>query len=82
LKDIYWAEQHLAKALLKIAKGATSPDLKAAFESHLEETKNHITRVEKAFESIGEKAKPVKCEAMAGLLKEAEELMSETDKGT
>jgi ferritin-like metal-binding protein YciE len=82
LKDIYWAEQHLTKALPKMAKGATSPDLKAAFESHLEETNNHITRLEQAFESIGEKAKAVKCEAMAGLLKEAEELLSETDKGT
>jgi ferritin-like metal-binding protein YciE len=82
LKDIYWAEKHLAKALPKMAKGATSPDLKAAFESHLEETNNHINRVEQAFASIGEKATAVKCEAMAGLLKEAEELMSETDKGT
>jgi ferritin-like metal-binding protein YciE len=82
LKDAYWAEQHLVKALPKMAKGATSPDLKGAFESHLEETKNHVTRLEQAFESIGEKAKAVKCEAMAGLLKEAEELMSETDKGT
>jgi ferritin-like metal-binding protein YciE len=82
LKDIYWAEQHLAKALPKMAKGATSPDLKAAFESHLKETTNHATRLEQAFEAMGEKAKAVKCEAMAGLLKEAEELMSETEKGT
>jgi ferritin-like metal-binding protein YciE len=82
LKDIYWAEQHLAKSLPKMAKGATSADLKNAFETHLEQTKNHATRLEQAFEIIGEKAKAVKCEAMAGLLKEAEELMSETEKGT
>src|ERR1700760_2487350 len=82
LKDIYWAEQHLAKALPKMIKGATSADLKEAITAHLEETKNHVTRVESAFDSIGEKAKAVKCEAMSGLLKEAEELLSETDKGT
>lgn len=82
LKDIYWAEQHLAKSLPKMAKGATSDDLRKAFETHLEETKNHATRLEQVFESIDEKAKAVKCEAMAGLLKEAEELMSETEKGT
>ena len=82
LKDIYWAEQHLAKALPKMIKGATSDELKQAITSHLEETQNHVTRLESAFESIGEKAKAVKCEAMAGLLKEAEELLSETDKGT
>jgi ferritin-like metal-binding protein YciE len=82
LKDIYWAEQHLVKALPKMAKGATSADLKQAFEHHLQETENHVTRLEQIFESIGEKAKAVKCEAMAGLLKEAEELMSETEKGT
>jgi len=82
MKDIYWAEQHLAKALPKMIKGATSEDLKKTITDHLEQTKNHVTRLESAFESIGEKAKPVKCLAMEGLLKEAEELLSETDKGT
>ena len=82
MKDIYWAEQHLAKALPKMIKGATSDELKQAITDHLEQTKNHVTRLESAFESIGEKAKAVKCEAMAGLLKEAEELLTETDKGT
>jgi ferritin-like metal-binding protein YciE len=61
LKDIYWAEQHLAKALPKMAKAATSPDLKAAFEKHLGETNGQIQRLDKAFASIGEKAKAVKC---------------------
>jgi len=82
LKDIYWAEQHLVKALPKMSKGATSDELKQAINDHLEQTKNHISRLESAFESIGEKAKAVKCEAMAGLLKEADELLEETDKGT
>jgi len=82
VKDIYWAEQHLAKALPKMIKGATSEDLKQTIADHLEQTKNHVTRLESVFESIGEKAKSVKCLAMEGLLKEAEELLSETDKGT
>src|ERR1700712_5874434 len=82
IKDIYWAEQHLAKALPKMIKGATSEDLKNTITNHLEETKNHLTRLDNVFASIGEKAKAVKCEAMAGLLKEADELLEDTDKGT
>ena len=82
VKDIYWAEQHLAKALPKMIKGATSEDLKQTITAHLEETKNHVTRLESAFASLGEKPKAVKCLAMEGLLKEADELLSETDKGT
>jgi len=82
LKDIYWAEKNLAKALPKMIKGATSEELKTTIQNHLDETENHITRVEAVFKSIGEKASAVKCEAMAGLLKEAEELLSETEKGT
>lgn len=82
LKDIYWAEKHLAKALPKMIKGATSEELKTTIQNHLTETENHIVRVESVFESIGEKAVAVKCEAMAGLLKEAEELLTETEKGT
>jgi ferritin-like metal-binding protein YciE len=82
MKDIYWAEQHLTKALPKMIKGATSEELKQTITDHLEQTKNHVARMESAFESIGEKAKAVKCLAMEGLLKEADELLSETDKGT
>ena len=82
LKDIYWAEKHLAKALPKMAKNATSEELRTAIQNHLAETENQITRLESAFASIGEKAVAVKCEAMAGLLKEGEEIMSETEKGT
>lgn len=82
LKDIYWAEQHLVKALPKMMKGATSDDLKNTIQQHLTETEGHVSRLEQVFESIGEKARAVKCEAMDGLLKEAEELLKETDKGT
>lgn len=82
LKDILWAEEHLHKNLPKMAKGATSEELKKAFEAHREETAGHIDRLKQVFESIGEKAQAVKCEAMAGLLKEAEELWEDSDKGT
>ncbi|QEC76481.1 YciE/YciF ferroxidase family protein [Mucilaginibacter ginsenosidivorax] len=82
LKDIYWAEKHLAKALPKMAKAATSDELRAAIENHLSETERQITRLEDAFASIDEKAVAVKCEAMAGLLKEGEEIITETEKGS
>jgi len=82
LKDIYWAEKHLAKALPKMAKAATSEELRTAIENHLEETENHITRLESAFDSIDEKAVAKKCEAMAGLIKEGDEIVTETEDGT
>ena len=82
IKDIYWAEKHLAAALPKMIKGATSEDLKTTISNHLEETKNHVTRLESVFASIGEKAVAKKCLAMEGLLNEATELLSDTDKGT
>jgi ferritin-like metal-binding protein YciE len=82
LKDIYWAEKHLTSALPKMAKAATSNELRTAIENHLSETENHVTRLEQAFDSIGEKAVAKKCEAMAGLIKEGEEIISDTEKGT
>ncbi|MES2377647.1 MAG: ferritin-like domain-containing protein [Bacteroidota bacterium] len=82
LKDIYWAEKHLAKALPKMAKAATSDELREAILTHKTETENHITRLEDAFKSIGEKAVAVKCEAMAGLLKEGDEIVEETETGS
>lgn len=82
LKDIYWAEKHLVAALPKMIKGATSEDLKETISNHLEETKNHVARLESVFESIGEKAAAKKCLAMEGLLNEAAELLEDTDKGT
>ena len=81
LKDIYWAEKELLKAIPKMIKNATSEELADALTSHLQVTKNHVTRLEKVFASIGEKAEAKKCEAMAGLLKEGGEIMEETEKG-
>lgn len=82
LKDIYWAEKHLTTALPKMAKAATSNELRTAIENHLAETENHVTRLEQAFQSIGEKAVAKKCEAMAGLIKEGNEIVTETEKGS
>lgn len=82
LKDIYWAEKHLAKALPKMAKAATSEELRAAIETHLAETENQITRLESVFESIEEKASAKKCDAMEGLLKEGESIIEDTEDGS
>jgi len=82
LKDIYWAEQNLVKALPKMAKAATSDELRSAIEEHLEETENHVSRLENVFDSIDEKAEAKKCEAMAGLIKEGDEIVAETEEGT
>lgn len=82
LKDIYWAEKHLLKALPKMQKAATSDELKQCFENHLEVTREQIGRVEEAFEILGKKAQAKKCEAMDGLTKEAESIIEDTEKGT
>jgi ferritin-like metal-binding protein YciE len=81
LKDIYWAEKALTKAIPKMIKNATSPELTEALTEHLEVTKEQASRLEDVFSSINEKATAKKCEAMAGLIKEAEEIMKETEKG-
>ncbi len=81
LKDIYWAEKALTKALPKMAKNASSPELVEAIENHLAETEAQIEKVEQVFELIEETAKAKKCEAMAGLIKEGEEIMKDTQKG-
>lgn len=82
LKDIYWAEKALTKALPKMAKAATSQELKRAFEQHLEVTKKHVERLEKVFQQMGKKAQAKKCEAMQGLIEESEEIISETKDDT
>ena len=82
LKDIYWAEKHLASALPKMIKGATSEDLKNTISTHLEETKGQIARLERVFESVGEKAVAKKCDAMEGLLAEATSIIEDTEKST
>jgi ferritin-like metal-binding protein YciE len=81
LKDIYWAEKALVKAIPKMIKKATSEELVDALEDHLEETEGHVTRCEKVFEMLGKTAQAKKCEAMDGLLTEAEDIMSESDEG-
>ncbi|WP_299249375.1 ferritin-like domain-containing protein [uncultured Cytophaga sp.] len=81
LKDIYWAEKALTKAIPKMVKNATSPDLKTALESHLQETLVHVTRLENVFGLLGKKPAAKKCEAMAGLIEEASEIMKDCDKG-
>lgn len=82
LKDIYWAEKHLTKALPKMQKAATSPKLQDAFKTHLEQTKTHITRLEDVFSKLGRAARAKKCEAMDGLTKEGESIIEDTEEGT
>jgi len=77
LQDILSAERQLVKALPKMMKRASSEELSTAFAEHLAETRVHVERVEKAFEDTGKSPKSKKCEAMAGLVKEAESLMDE-----
>ena len=81
LKDIYWAEKALTKAIPKMIKNATSTDLIDALESHLSETENQVSRLEKVFDSIDKKAVAKKCEAMDGLIKEGQEIMEECEEG-
>ncbi len=82
LKDIYWAEKHLTKALPKMAKAATTDELRQAFETHLEQTKQQISRLDQAFEMLGKKAQAKKCDAMEGLIKEAESIIEDTEDGS
>jgi ferritin-like metal-binding protein YciE len=82
LKDMYWAEKHIAKTLPKMKKAATSEKLQKAFETHLAQTQTHITRLEQVFESLGLKAKGQKCEAISGITAEGETIISDTEKGT
>jgi len=81
LKDIYWAEKALTKALPKMAKNATTPNLVAAINDHLAVTQEQVTRLEAVFASVGEKAVAKKCDAMDGLIKEGEGIMEETEVG-
>jgi ferritin-like metal-binding protein YciE len=77
LQDLYNAEQQLIKALPKMAKAASSEELKAAFEDHLGQTRQHAQRIETIFEQMGEKAKGKKCKAMEGLVEEGGEVIKE-----
>ena len=77
LRDLYNAENQLLKALPKMAKGATSEELRDAFEKHLEQTKTHVERLEEVFEDVGEKPKSKTCKAMKGLIEEGSEILNE-----
>jgi ferritin-like metal-binding protein YciE len=77
LRDAYDAEKQLTKALPKLAKAAVSPDLRAAFETHLEETRGHVDRLEQVFESLEEKARGKHCDGIAGIIEEGKSIMDE-----
>lgn len=77
IRDLYNAEKQLTKALPKMAKGATSDELREAFESHLEETEGHVTRLERVFELLGEKARGKHCAGMAGIVEEGSDHLQE-----
>lgn len=77
LKDLYSAENQLVKALPKMAKAAASEELRQGFEEHLEQTKEHVARLEKIFEALDESPKGKKCVGMEGLVKEGSEVIAE-----
>ncbi|MEO6734488.1 MAG: ferritin-like domain-containing protein [Ferruginibacter sp.] len=81
LKDIYWAEKALLKAIPKMVKNATAVELTSALTEHLEVTRGQVTRLEEVFAAIGTKPQAKKCAAMEGLIKESEEIMESTDEG-
>jgi ferritin-like metal-binding protein YciE len=82
LRDIYWAEKHLVKALPKMAKAATTEDLASAIDDHLAQTEEHVTRLEQVFETFGKKPSAKKCDGMEGLLKEGDSCVEETEEGS
>ncbi|WP_213286364.1 ferritin-like domain-containing protein [Bradyrhizobium sp. sGM-13] len=77
LKDIYYAEKQILKALPKMAKAATSDKLRAAFEKHHEETEAHVERLEEIFELLGKPARGKKCEAIEGIIDEGKDIMEQ-----
>lgn len=81
LKDLYWAEKAVTKAIPKMIKNATSKELIEALKSHLGETETQISRLERVFKSIDKTPVAKKCEAMAGIIKEGEELMESSEEG-
>lgn len=77
LKDIYYAERKILAALPKMAKGARSDELKAAFEKHKDQTEGHVERLQKVFEIMGKRAQGKTCEAIEGIIAEGEEILKE-----
>lgn len=81
LKDIYWSEKALVGAIQKMAKNASSPELVRSLKKHLNETQEHVKRIERVYDSIGSKVVERKCSAMEGLIKESEIIMKDTELG-
>ncbi|EHM02788.1 hypothetical protein HMPREF9946_00862 [Acetobacteraceae bacterium AT-5844] len=77
LKDVYYAERQILKALPKMAKAAEDPQLREAFMTHRDQTQQHIERLQEVFEALGKRAQGVTCEAINGLIEECEELLEE-----
>ncbi|RYG43273.1 MAG: ferritin-like domain-containing protein [Chitinophagaceae bacterium] len=82
VKDLYWAEKHLTKALPKMRDAATTEQLQSAIEDHIAQTEEHVARLEQVFEILGEKPQAKKCDAMEGLVKEGESIVEETEDGS
>jgi ferritin-like metal-binding protein YciE len=82
VKDIYWAEKHLTKALPNMQKAATSEELQQAIEAHLAQTEEHVDRLKQVFQLLEKKPQAKKCEAMDGITKEGEKVIEETDEGS
>ena len=82
LKDIYYAEQQLLKALNEMKSASTTEELEDAFDHHHKQTERQVKRLEKVFQLLGEKPEGKKCEAMEGLVKEGESVIQDTEKGT
>ena len=81
LRDIYYAERQILKALPKMAKAAESDQLKQAFQHHREETEHQVERLQQVFEKLGTRARGQTCEAINGIIEEGEEIVSEFEKG-
>jgi ferritin-like metal-binding protein YciE len=82
LKDIYWAEKSLTKALGKMQKATTTTELQSAIKNHITQTEEHVSRLEQVFAMLEKKPQAKKCEAMEGLIKEGESIVEETEDGS
>jgi ferritin-like metal-binding protein YciE len=82
LKDIYYAEQKLTQALSTMKEASTTEELKEAFEDHLHQTERHVRRLEKVFESMGQRPEGKRCEAIEGIIKEVQTIIEETEEGS
>ena len=82
LQDIYWAEKKLVKTLPKLSEAATSTELRTAFNNHLDETREHVNRLETVFSIMNRNAKATKCPAMSGIVDEGADIIDDTDEGS